>query len=355
MTATAAPFLVEPRRMSMSFMRSAEGCLRRAEMERHVDLAGPDATVGRLFHCGMAAVGFACSLRGIERPDPEWALRVAKRAMAGPDEPGPMPMAAWETAVELIQRALGRSSTWFRAGAMFEIDSRIQFHGRILSARIDQFATEGRVGYVEDWKTGWADPPSTADEIPTQGRRYAWHALHDHPQLDEVHYSQSHVRFGIVAGPWVIYRDELSAIEEYLRAQIDKIADAYARGVLTAKPGAICSSPSRCPVAGTCPVPEWARPETTITTHDDALAAFEELLVLDARRDEKVSAIRGFVEHAGLRAIEVDGQEIGFGTRPERKLNRRRLEADLASRETGVDVDAYVEEHKPKFGRRRAA
>jgi hypothetical protein len=355
MTATAAAFLVEPRRMSMSFMRSAEGCLRRAEMERHVDLAGPDATVGRLFHCGMAAVGFACSMRRIDSPDPEWALRVAKRAMVGPDEPGPMPMAAWETAVDLIQRALGRSSTWFRAGAMFEIDSRIPFHGRILSARIDQFAIDGRVGYVEDWKTGWADPPDMSDPVPTQGRRYGWHVLVEHPELDEVRYSQDHVRFGIEAGPWVIYRDDLPAIEEYLRAQIDKIADAYAKGALTAKPGAICSSPSRCPVASSCPVPTWARETTVIETHNDALAEYEALLVEDARRGARTERIRGYLEHAGQRAIEVDGKEIGFGTRPGRRLNRKRLAADLTARETGVDLDAYDEPTKPSFGQRRAA
>ncbi len=355
MTTTVAPFLVEPRRLSMSYMRSAEGCLRRAHLERSVARAGADATIGRLFHCGMAAVGFACSMRGIERPDPEWALRVAKRAMAGPDEPGPMPMAAWETAVELIRRTLARSSTWFRPGEMFEIDSRIPFHGRILSARIDRFASEGRIGYVDDYKTGWADPPSLSDEVPVQGRRYGWHGLREHPELDEVHYTQSHVRFGIVAGPWVIYRDELPAIEEYLRAQIDKIADAYARGVLTAKPGAICSSPSRCPVAGSCPVPEWARPDTTVETDDEAFAALDELLVLDARRGALTTAIRGHLENTGTRAITAGGQEIGFGTRTGRKLNRRKLEADLAARETGIDLTSYEDETKPTFGLRRAA
>jgi hypothetical protein len=338
--------------MSMSFMRSAEGCLRRAEMERHVDLAGEDATVGRLFHCAMAAIGFGCVMRGIERPDRDLALRIARRAMAGPDEPGPMPMAAWDTALELVERCVRRPSTFFRAGEMFERDSRIPFHGRILSARIDRLALDGRAAHVIDWKTGWADP---ADCLSSQGRRYAWHVLVEHPEIDEVHYTEDHVRAGLASGPWVIYRDELAAIEDYLRAQIDKIAEAYARGALTAKPGSICSSPSRCPVAASCPVPAWARPETTVETDDDAVGLFEALLVLDARRDAHVAAIRGHLENTGQRALVVEGQEIGFATKTGRKLNKKRLAADLDAREVGLDLAAYEEETRPTFGRRRAA
>ncbi|HZV74551.1 MAG TPA: PD-(D/E)XK nuclease family protein [Conexibacter sp.] len=352
MTAATAPFIVEPPRFSMSFMRAAEGCLRRADMERKVDLAGPDATVGRFFHCAMAAIGLYCSLRGIERPDRDTAIRIAKRAMAGPDEPGPLPMAAWETALDLVDRWLRRSSSFFRAGERFEIDSRIPFHGRILSARIDRLAVDGRVAYVGDYKSGWADP---ADALSPQGRRYAWHILVEHAEVDEVRYTEDHARTGLLSGPWVIYRDELPAIEDYLRAQIDKITAAYANGALPAKPGAICSSPSRCPVASSCPVPDWARPDTTIETHDDAVAAFEELLVCDQRREAKVAAIRGYIEDAGLRAIEVGGQEIGFGTRTGRKLNRKRLAADLGAHETSIDLDTYDEETRPTFGRRRAA
>jgi len=352
MTATVAPLLIEPRRMSMSFMRSAERCLRRAEMERHVELAGEDATVGRLYHCAQAAVGFGCVMRGIERPGRDLAMQIAKRAMAGPDEPGAMPMSAWETALELLDRWLGRPSSFYRADERFEVDSRIPFHGRVLSARIDRLAIDSRVAHVGDHKTGWADP---ADALTPQGRRYAWHILVEHPGVDEVRYTEDHARTGLLSGPWVIYRDELPAIEEYLRAQIDKIADAYAHGALTAKPGSICSSPSRCPVASSCPVPDWARETTAIETHGDAVAEFESLLVLDARRDATVGRIRGYLEHIGERALALGGQEIGFGTRPGTKLNKKRLADDLAARESGIDLDAYVEQTNPTFGRRRAA
>lgn len=341
---------VAPARLSMSFLRSAEGCLRRAHMEREVDLAGGDALVGRLFHEVAAAVGFSCVIAGRQWMTFDEARPLAVAVMGRATE-GTLPKAAWDQVLSLTSRWCDTGRPPFRPGELFEVLSVVEFDGRRLSARIDRVAVDGATAHVHDYKTGWSDP---VGDLSAQGEMYAWHVLTSHPELDQVVYTEQHVRLGVEGGPWLIDRDDLDRTEEWLAAMIARVDGAYGAGTFPATPGSACSSPSRCPVAGSCPIPRWARPATLIETEADAVAQFEALLAEEALIADRKDRIRGWLEHTGERALQLHGEEIGRSTTPGKRFNRRRLADDLAASGAPVDLDAYEDPAAPAFGRRKA-
>lgn len=343
-----------PERLSMSFIRAAQGCLRRADLERDVEVAGLDAVIGRVFHDVAAAVGFACSMRGHLRPAQGEPERIARNVLAALDVP--VPKAAQDVVVDMVGWWAPRAE--FRLDEQFEINSRVDLDGRTLSARIDRLAIvaerDGWVAYVNDYKTGWAGAQKS---IPVQGEVYGWHAFHLAPHIDRVIYSEDHVRTRQRGGPWELTRDHLPGIERFLQASIELIDGAYdqAEGELPATPGSACSSPTRCPVAGSCPVPRWARPATSIESEDDAVAQFEQLLVMEAQQGEVKDELRGWIDGQGARALVHNGEEIGYSPKPGKRFDKKRLAADLAAcRGEEVDLADYETTSKPPFGRRKA-
>ena len=345
-----------PRRFSMSFLRSAEGCLRRAHLDRAASIPSDgDALVGTLFHECAATIGFATAMRGGSSPTVDEAVSIARKVLRRPERVGPMPRDAHRTVLELVQRWATRGSMSFRAGEVFEILSTQPLNGRTLSARLDRYWLDGSTLEVIDYKTGWADP---AHGLTMQGEIYAWHGFEREPGLELVVYSEDHVRMGVRAGPFEITREQVygpDGIEQFMLDALARIDDAYARGGdLPPTPGSSCSSPSRCPHAKSCPIPEWARPDTTVESEPAALELFGSLLVQEQRRAADTKALRGWLAHDGRRALALNGEEIGMADKPGQTLDRKRLAADLAA---GADVrglDEYMKPTNPTFGRRKA-
>lgn len=339
---------VQPGRYSMSFMRAAQGCLRRAHMEREADTAGVDALVGRVFHEIGSTVGLGCIFRGEKTIDRDEADQIARRVMEQPEENGPLPVEAWEQVLNLVRWWAPRVE--FKPGEQFEINSRVPLAGRILSARIDRLWIDGATAEVEDYKTGWGDP---ATQLPFQGKVYSWHVLRAHPDVDRVLYREDYVRHGIYSDWWEITRDDADEIERYLIALIRRIDHAYDDGVLPVTPGSACSTPGVCPVAESCPVPAWARPETVIDSHDDAIAEFEQVLVAEAELDQRRRKIRGWLEKSGERAVAVNGVEYGYSTKQGNSFDKKALAADLAiQRGEPVDIAAYTTKTAKPCGKR---
>jgi hypothetical protein len=353
-TESADTFVVDPvapPRFSMSFKRAAQGCLRRAHLERQADTAGADALVGRVFHEIAATVGLGCVFRGEVTIDRDDALVIAERVMAEPEEIGPLPIEAFEQVLDLVR--WWAPAVEFKPGERFEIDSRQPLAGKILSSRIDRLWIDGPTAEIQDYKTGWGDPVT---QLPFQGKAYAWHVLTAHPDVDRVLYREDYVRHGICSDWWEVTRDDLPRIETYLRTLVARIDQAYAAGTLPATPGAGCSTPSVCPVAETCPVPTWARPVTLIDTRDDAIAEFEQVLQAEAALDSRRRKIRGYLEKSGDRAVEVNGVEYGYSTKNGSSFNKKALQADLAiQRGEPVDLADYTTQTAKPCGRRNVA
>jgi hypothetical protein len=346
---------VAPERFSMSFVRAAEGCLRRAHLEREFSSSGPDAIIGHLVHEIAAAVGFACVMRGTDRPDPGEARRIALAVMGSPDEAEPLAAEVYDDVLSLVERM--ESRLVFRPTEQFEIDSRIEFAGRTLSARIDRLAIEDGVAYSTDYKTGRKRP---ATSRPLQGTIYGWHVLKAHPEVGVVFYEEEHPRFRlrtteVIGEPFRIERSEIPAIEEFLTTAIRRIEAAYAEGgELPATPGDACSYPTGCPVAATCPVPRWARPVTWLETEDDAIATFEQLLVHEAQTESEKAALKGWLARTERRALQYRGEEIGWSPENGKSFDRKRLQADLHERGEAIELDSYNKPSAPQFGRRKA-
>lgn len=347
---TVAPFTVDraPARLSMSFIRAAEGCMRRADAEREASYSGPDAVIGSVFHAVAASVGFLCLVRGEVTPQQDEAERIARSMMERYDQP--LPKSAWDAVLRMLWWWAPRAE--FRPGELFEVGVKTELDGRTLSARIDRLAIDGDTAYIRDYKTGWADP---ANELSIQGEVYAWHVFQRSGEIERVVYAEDHVRAGLTGGPWELTRGHAEETEDFLRGAIKRIDAAYARGgELPATPGSACSSPVRCPVASTCPVAQWARPATAIESPDDATAQFEQMLVLEAQTTEVKEMLRGWVDHAGERALQLNGQEIGYAAKPGNRFDKKALLAELTARGEDVDLDAYMKPTKPSFGRRKS-
>lgn len=346
---------VAPARFSMSFLRAAEGCLRRAHLDRmgRVPLDG-DALVGTLFHECVATICFACSMRGQTAPSVDEAVALARKTLQRPERPGPMPRQAHATVLWLVERWARSPSAEIRDGEIFEVLSVLPLAGRLLSARLDRYWRHDHELEIVDYKTGWSDP---AHELTLQGEIYAWHGFEREPGIDVVLYSERHERAGVTAGPFDITRDDVygrDGIVDFLIDAIARVDDAYARGTLPPSPGSSCSTPSRCPHANTCPIPEWARPDTTVTTHEEALELFGSLLVQEQRQVAEKLAIRGWLSSVGWRALKLYGQEIGMGDKPSETLDKARLAKDLAAGQEVTDLAPYTKLSNPSFGRRKA-
>lgn len=336
---------VAPERLSMSFIRASEACLRRAHHEREADRAGGMALTGRAFHEVAATVGMACAMRGGGQPTPEEVERVARRVLANPEESGPFPKAAWDETLSLTAR-------WARAAhfdpdEQFEVLSHQELAGRTLSARLDRLTVRDGVAVVRDYKTGWGKPEDQAG-LPLQGQVYAWHAARLHPDVGRVVYTEDWVRFGIQTGPFELDPSDLERVEAFLLAAIERIDKAYAAGELPATPGSACSSPTRCPAVASCPVPGWARPETRVESEDDAIGELEQILVDEQRVADRKKAIRCWLEATGRRALVVNGEEIGWSDKPGSRLDEK------AAKAAGFDPGAFRVETTPSFGRRKA-
>lgn len=354
----SAPFVVAPSppaRASMSFLRASEGCLRRAHLDRMANVASDgDALIGNVFHEAAATIGFVCVMRGDTRIDPDEAVRIARRVMRRPSDPGPLPREAHAAVLDLVERWARRPGVKFRPGEVFEILSVRPLAGWQLSARLDCYWRDGSVVEVRDHKTGFAD---AGTRLTMQGENYAWHVFEREPDVDLVVYSEDHVRFGVVNGPYEITREDVygpGGIEEFLRDALARLDHAYGGGVLPATPGSACPAFGGCPHALTCPIPEEYRPDTVVRTAGDAQDLFRVMLVLEARRGALAKQARGYLTAAGERAIQLDGEEIGWGDKPGSKLDRKALAADIAAGRPVADLDEYAVATNPTFGRRKA-
>jgi hypothetical protein len=358
MTATEAqPFVIAPAlpaRLSMSFLRSSEGCLRRAHLDREARVPSDgDALIGTLFHEAAATIGFTAVMRGSELIDVDEAVDIARRVMRR--RTGPLPRATHGTVLELIERWTRRPGCLFYAGELFEVLSVQPLAGRLLSARLDRVRREDATVYVTDLKSGYAD---VGTKLTMQGEVYAWHVFEREPDIDLVIYAEDHVRFGVPNGPYEITRDDVygpGGIEEFLLDSLARLNTAYeAGGELPATPGSACSSPSACPHAASCSVPEEYRPDTLIDTSEDATELLGVMLVLEARRDALAKQARGYLTRSGARAVQLNGEEYGFATRPGSRLDKKALAADLQAGVPVEDLEAYAVPTNPTCGRRKA-
>lgn len=396
MTAVVDPFVVDPvrpERYSMSFLRAATGCLRRAHYERIQDVAGEDALIGRIFHEIRAAVGWATVLRGHETPDFMEVERLARRALGRPEEHDPLSRHVRETVLELVGKWMVVAR--FHPDDQFEVSMRHELRGRIISARIDQYRVDRaeRIAYVKDAKTGRAEPPPRPAPTP-QGDVYAWELVQEHPWLVGVWFETEHPRFNHPPQPFFYDRDEIAKVDAWLYDAVGRIDAAYdTGGELPATPGDVCSLYDGCPVADTCPAKAWARPATVIRSHDQALAEFAELLAEERDVEDRKTAIRawleretlraavesepdavlqlaavlageasvaqrkkklrGWIARQGLRAVHLNGQEIGYSADAGEATDWKALALDSGA----ADPDAIAAHTKPKnpsFGRRKA-
>lgn len=377
---------VAPERFSMSFLRSAEGCLRRAHHERLGDMTGPDAVVGRIFHEIAGAIGWTTVLRGHTTPDYVEAEQVAQRVLRAPEEHDPMSRATREAVLSLVSRWITSPSCEFHPEERFELDLRNDIDGRVVSARIDRLVIVDTTAWIKDYKTGRGQIPTG----PTpQSDIYAWSAWQTFG-VERVVFEQHHVLFGVASTPVVYEIDDLLAVDDFLRDQVARLESAYARGgELPATPGDVCGMYGGCPVADTCPAREWTRPATTLRSHEDALKELAALMAgeqtIKQRQDairgwlerealaalvdgeaealeqfaalmaEEATAavrkrrLRGWVERAGVRAVQLDGQEIGYATDASMVTDWKRLAQSL-----GGDPSEFTTPKAPAFGRRRA-
>lgn len=383
---------VRPPRYSMSFIRAAGQCLRRAHYEREDDVTGADAIIGHVFHEIAAAVGWATVLRGQRTPDYVEVERIARRVLSRPEEFDPLSKHVWDEVLFLVGKWMLTAE--FEPDEQFELSMRHKIRGRVISARIDRLRIdrEARVAHVLDYKSGRADPPPRPEPTP-QGDIYAWEVLQAHPWLVGVWFATAHARFGH-APQWYFYsREEIAQVGEWLFDQVGRIDAAYAAGgELPANPGDACSLYDGCPVADTCPVKAWARPATVtrspedalaefaklmaeeqsiknrkaairswvereailalVTSDDQALEQFGALLVEEATVAERKKRIRGFVTRAGVRAVQLNGQELGYGTDAGTETDWKGI-AETANPDEST-LATFTKPKNPSFGRRKA-
>lgn len=358
-TGTIKPFvaaLERPATVSMSFIRAAEGCLRRAHLDRAARVpSGGDALIGSVFHEVEATIGFVCVMRGVPGLSVDDALSVARRVLRRPERPGPLPRDAYRSVLKLTERWARYRTQAFRPGELFEVASTRPLDGWTLSARMDRVWRDDAATEIRDLKTGWGD---VGTSLTVQGEVYAWHEFESRPGCEVVTYWEDHVRFGVPNGPWELTREDVygsGGIDEFLRDALARLRAAYDSGELPASPGSACESPSRCPHAQSCPVPEEYRPGTTVQTATEAAELFAAMLVLEARRGAMSKQARGYLVSAGDRAIQLGGEEIGWAAKPGSKLDRKALAADIEAGALIGDLDAYSVTTNPTFGRRKAS
>lgn len=355
MTAAFKPFVVKPtppRRFSMSFLRAAEGCHRRAHLDRVAGIpADGDALIGSLWHDCAAAIGFTATMSGRERIDAGEAVKIARGVLRRGE--GPMPREAHAEVIGLVVRWANRVR--FRPGEVYEILSEQPLAGYRLSARLDRYYRDEVFVEVRDYKTGWAD---VGTRLTMQGEVYAWHVFEREPDVELVIYDEEHIRFGAVNGPYELTREDVygdGGIEEFLIDSLARLDKAYKKGRLPATPGSACSRPSGCLHAKTCPVPEWARPDTTVETEGDALDVFASLLVQEQRRATDTKRLRGYLTLADRRALQLDGEEIGVAEHGGQMLDKKQLAADIEAGVEIVDLADYMKATNATFGRRKAS
>lgn len=351
MTDTFTVDPVAPGRFSMSFLRAAGMCLYRAHHERMDDTAGPDALIGRIFHEIAAVVGMRVSMTG-EVLDRDLVDSIARRVMGKPEDLDPLSIESYEAVLEILGRWVARPQKHpFEPGEQFEVNAREDLGGRIVSARIDRLLVDGARARVRDYKTGWADP---AKELTIQGKVYAWEVFRLYPEVELVEYGEDHVRFGTESGPFEITRADAESFERFLSIAVERIENAYAAGELPATPGTGCSWPTACPVVADCPRREWTKPPGFHMDEAAALEQFEALLVEEAMVEQRKSAIKSYLAAHDQRAIEHDGQEIGWSPNTGKSFDKKALLADLAEKGEAIDPAAYEKTTNPSFGRRNA-
>jgi hypothetical protein len=350
--ATAAPLPfsvdpVQPPRLSMSFLRAAGGCLRRAHYERISSSRGRDATIGRIIHEIQATVGFAVTIRGDTHPRDGEVTAIARRVLATPEEHEPLPRDIWDEVLGLVAK-------WepaFRAGERFEVTMRHEHRGQVLSARIDRLwlSPDGRTAVVKDAKTGWADPPQKPTPTP-QGDNYAWHVWREHPGVETVEFETEHIRFPGTGKPYTYELDEILLIDAWLQDAVTRIVTAYRKGgELPTNPGEACEQWGGCPVARDCPVKAWARPSTEIETEAHALSELEAIYVEEASIAARKKAIKGWLTREQRRALVHNGREIGFNEKAGTKTDWKGLALSLDG-----DPSDFTEDTAPSFGLRKA-
>lgn len=391
------PFRVDPvmpKRLSMSYLRSAGLCLRRAHHERIQDSAGEDAIIGHVFHEIADKVGWSTAMRGHTTPDFVEVERIARQILRHPEEIDPLSKHVWDEVLALVGRWMLTAE--FHPEERFELAMRQKIHGEIVSARIDRLRidTVDNVAIVKDYKTGWADPPQKPEPTP-QGDIYALLAYYAHPYLDGVWFEEDHVRFGWAGQPFFYGVDAIAEIDAWLGDEIARIRSAYAAGgELPASPGDACFKFRACPVADSCPAKAWARPSTTVRTADKALEEFialmveegsvkelrdrirawherESLLALvtsepdavidfaamvaaEASVAKRKTAIRGWIAWAGRRAVQLNGQELGYSVDASASTDWKAIALSTPEGADAEVIAAHTKPKSPSYGRRKA-
>lgn len=318
-----------PERISMSFARAADQCLRMAVHDREARRSGKPAVVGTVFHDCAAAIGTATVLAGLESPDLERAQSIARNVIRNPDRYDPLPKDSWDDVLELVNK--WAQTVTFRPESQFEISSRIEINGRTHSARLDVIAYDetSETVFLTDWKSGRALP--AADEASFQGEVYALHAASMFPMAERFVFSEVFVRLGITLPDLVLLRD-VDDTAEWLADHAARIDKAYAAGDFPAMPGKHCAN---CPASLTCPIPDEGRPESKLDSYMDAQSEMRSLLVEDARVAERKKAIRAFLEAKEIEAVEIGGKRLGFKTTESKRLDEKLAKA------AGVNLDDF--------------
>lgn len=351
MSETATAELEMPATLSMSHLRASEACLRRAHHEREGRVDTRDSMLGNLCHAACEQIGFTATLRGHESITVAEALRIAEAAWRAPERPGPLPQDVWAEARGLIGRWARRAT--FDANDLHEAGYSREFAGHVLTARIDVQNVHGDQAWITDIKTGWSDPPK---ELPLQGSIYAWHIFAEFPEVEGVHYREDRLRIDDDPEWFTVERDELGAIEDFLATAIVRLERAYEAQKLPPSPGSACMAFERpCPVARTCPVPEWAKLSVSIESDEEAVEQAEALFVEEARTAQRRKAIKGHLLATNQQTIVVGDQEVGFNGKPRREFQREKYIAAVEQAGVHLDPEGFYKVAKAAtFGTRQA-
>jgi hypothetical protein len=323
-----------PERLSMSYVRNAENCLRMAAADRRARVSGVPATVGTVFHDCAAAIGTATVMAGRTEPDLDRVPAITRGVIQRPDQFEPLPREAWTDVLELVDK--WSASVSFHPESQFEVSSRITIAGRTHSARLDVVAFDANSAtvFLDDWKTGRGLPG--ADEPATQGEIYALHAHSMFPDAERFVFRERFVRLGIDLEPFVLLDADLEETADWLADTASRIDRAYddADDVdsLPASPGKHCAY---CPAKASCPIPAEARPASELETIDDATEQLEAILVAQAQVEERKGAVRAFLEANEIEAVEAGGKRLGFTTAETKRLDKKAAEA------AGVNLDDF--------------
>jgi hypothetical protein len=153
-----------------------------------------------------------------------------------------------------------------------------------------------RPGEVEliDFKTYYKGLTEVQARAELQPRWYLVEAKAAWPGFAHYRFTFDFVRLGYKVS--IVYTpDEIDAMEAGVQGSIDAVVDAEARGEFPALPGSHCTlCRLKCPV-----VDDPARTPVRVTTEQEALDVFGQILSLEQRRKTLVKALGAYVKVEG--------------------------------------------------------